>query len=206
MLFMKKGCLFCKKPIEDSKKYCNQKCMALGFKKKKAIIKCVQCGKEKETFPCFKHRRFCSKQCSYDFNKGKKRPEHSEKMKGRISPFRGKKLSESHREKLRGENSPRWRGGITHLYHKIRRLPEYDLWRKVVFARDSFCCIWCFEKDKRIEADHIKPFSAIIILNNIKTVDDAIKCSELWDPNNGRTLCRDCHKLTDSYGKNYTKN
>ena len=35
---------------------------------------------------------------------------------------------------------------------------------------------------------------------HIKSVDDARKCDELWDTNNGRTLCRDCHRKTDTYG------
>jgi 5-methylcytosine-specific restriction endonuclease McrA len=119
---------------------------------------------------------------------------------------KGKKLTESHRQKLRGENSPRWKGGITPLYHKIRRLPEYSEWRKKVYSRDNYSCIWCFSKTERLEADHIKPFAIIIALNKISTVDKALKCKELWNEKNGRTLCKKCHKMTSSYGKTITSN
>lgn len=34
----------------------------------------------------------------------------------------------------------------------------------------------------------------------IKTFKKAFTCDELWDVNNGITLCRDCHKTTDNYG------
>lgn len=29
---------------------------------------------------------------------------------------------------------------------------------------------------------------------NLKTIYDAFKCKELWDTNNGITLCETCHK------------
>jgi hypothetical protein len=47
-------------------------------------------------------------------------------------------------------------------------------------------------------------FSEILKEYNVKTLDDAHKCKELWDINNGRTLCINCHKLTDTYLKNKT--
>ena len=28
----------------------------------------------------------------------------------------------------------------------------------------------------------------------IESVEEAINCNELWNLNNGRTLCNDCHK------------
>jgi len=38
------------------------------------------------------------------------------------------------------------------------------------------------------------------------SVEEAKDCSELWDTDNGRTLCHPCHKLTDTYGwKLYNK-
>ena len=33
----------------------------------------------------------------------------------------------------------------------------------------------------------------------IKTFEQALNCAELWDINNGRTLCKECHKKTDNY-------
>ena len=42
--------------------------------------------------------------------------------------------------------------------------------------------------------------------NNIKTLEEAIRCPELWDINNGRTLCNTCHNKTKRYLKERTKN
>jgi len=60
-----------------------------------------------------------------------------------------------------------------------------------------------------LEADHIKPRCVIVnefLQNNpsLKTIeekfDSLLNYEELWDINNGRTLCKNCHKLTDTYG------
>ena len=56
------------------------------------------------------------------------------------------------------------------------------------------------------DADHIYPFSKILDDYNITSIEEAISCEKLWDIENGRTLCRDCHKQTDTYGVNFIKN
>ena len=102
----------------------------------------------------------------------------------------GKRYSEEtkakHRVSFTGENNPRWKGGITPINKKIRNSLEYKLWRKAVFERDNYTCVWC--KDKRggnLNADHIKSFALFPELR--LSID------------NGRTLCLECHKKTDSY-------
>lgn len=53
----------------------------------------------------------------------------------------------------------------------------------------------------------IKSLKEIIKNNKLKNSADAIKCKELWDINNGITLCKECHKLTDNYaGKSHKQN
>lgn len=47
--------------------------------------------------------------------------------------------------------------------------------------------------------------ATIIRENNIMTLTDAVKCEELWNINNGITLCKECHKKTDSYLNNKLK-
>ncbi|MCA9313340.1 HNH endonuclease [Candidatus Saccharibacteria bacterium] len=86
-----------------------------------------------------------------------------------------------------GENHYNWKGGITPANVKIRTSAEYNEWRRSVFARDNFLCVLGGEPHgNKLEADHIKPFS---------------KYPELrFDINNGRTLCKDCHKQTETYG------
>ena len=109
-----------------------------------------------------------------------------------------------------GEKHPNWRGGVTKLYHTIRNLPEYKKWRKAVFDRDGYACQFCGDKNSKgnkvyIQADHINPFSVILLENNISTAGEAIKCDELWNVSNGQTLCKKCHKQTDTYGKSVYK-
>jgi len=60
-------------------------------------------------------------------------------------------------------------------------------WRKVVYKRDNWTCQRCFKKGGKIEAHHIKRFSEYPELR--------------VDINNGITLCHNCHRLTDTYGK-----
>ena len=108
---------------------------------------------------------------------------------------KGIKLSEAHKLKIslsnRGDKGSNWKGGISPLNKVIRRSLEYRLWREAVFKRDNYTCVWCGArngKGKYIELhpDHIKPFS---LFPELRFAID-----------NGRTLCIDCHKTTDTYG------
>jgi len=88
----------------------------------------------------------------------------------------------------------------------IHSLAEYKQWKVKVFTRDNYTCQSCnndnaTSKGIKLEAHHIKPLKDIIEDNNIKTVEDALKCKELWSLNNGATLCKKCHKLTKSFSK-----
>ncbi len=112
--------------------------------------------------------------------------------------LKGKKLSLQHKKNIgksiRGEKNPQWRGGITPLIRQIRNCFEYRQWRSDVFTRDDFTCQKCFARGYKINAHHVKRFSIIMKENKIKTFHQALLCEELWNINNGRTLCDDCHK------------
>ncbi len=130
------------------------------------------------------------------WNKGKKTGiKHSKQFKkGQIPWNKGQKFSEETRKKMSlsrigkyaREKHPNWKGGITPINKVIRRSQEYFLWRTAVFERDNYTCIWCGFKGY-VEADHIKPFAYFPELR--------------FAIDNGRTLCRDCHKKT--FKENY---
>ena len=107
-------------------------------------------------------------------------------------------MSETH--KKIGTNPPHpkgkechfWKGGITLINKIIRSSKEYKLWRKATFERDNYTCLWCGAKNGNgktitLNADHIKPFS---LFTELRFAID-----------NGRTLCKDCHRKTDTYGR-----
>lgn len=136
----------------------------------------------------------------------KKRMSDSAKVRTRtpLSEEHRKKISQTHtgmrftpeqRTRLSGKNHPNWQGGITPLNRKIRTSFEYKEWRKEVVERDSYTCVWCnlkqgwYKEEKKrvvVHADHIKPFCDYPELR--------------FDLNNGRTLCAECHRTTETYG------
>lgn len=101
-------------------------------------------------------------------------------------------LSKKGKPHLKGEKNPMWKGGVSPEHHRIRQSTEYKLWRAAVFERDKWTCVWCFKRGVKIQADHIKPFA---LFPELRFAID-----------NGRTLCIECHKKTDSWGVNIKSN
>lgn len=84
-----------------------------------------------------------------------------------------------------GEKHWNWKGGLSPERKIIMGRQEYKLWRKTVFERDNYTCIWCGKRGVELNADHIKPFA---LYPELRFVID-----------NGRTLCVPCHATTDTY-------
>lgn len=127
---------------------------------------------------------------SVPWNKGKKGVQKSTRkgIKGLVNAGsfkKGHKHSPETIEKIRYSVGIK-KGFITPIHRKIRVSAEYKLWRKAVFERDRFTCIWCYKKGGNIHADHIKPFAQYPELH--------------FAIDNGRTLCVDCHLKTETYG------
>ncbi len=176
----------------------------------KRICKC--CKKEFQALVDNIKRGFgnyCSKTCSnkankLGFKKGHKLSEEAKKKisirmkEKRIKPPSnlGKKFPNRKKPSKitwRGENHGNWKGGITPLEVLIRSSFKNRQWRSDIFTRDNFTCQDCGRKE-RLETHHIKPLFEIIKDYNIKTLEDADVCEELWNLNNGTTLCISCHK------------
>lgn len=71
--------------------------------------------------------------------------------------------------------------------HEAMGRIDYILWRTAVFTRDNYQCVLGGKSHgTKIEADHIKPWALYPELR--------------YAIDNGRTLCKDCHKQTGTYG------
>jgi 5-methylcytosine-specific restriction endonuclease McrA len=88
----------------------------------------------------------------------------------------------------------------THLLKmKIRNTTKYLKWRLSILRRDNFTCRICHasvkeNKSLRLEVHHPKSFDDICKENNVYTVEQALECKELWNVNNGVSICYRCHK------------
>lgn len=100
---------------------------------------------------------------------------------------------ENYGKKIRGENHPNWGGGRDSFKRRIRFSFKYRQWRSDVFTRDEFICQECGHRGGKLNAHHIEQVCLILELNDIKTYEQAMVCSELWNINNGITLCEKCH-------------
>ena len=126
------------------------------------------------------------------FAQKKLHSEDNHSHKGKNNCMYGKKHSEETKklisERLRGRvgnKSSNWQGGLTLKNKIIRNSEEYKLWRDAVFVRDKYTCVWCGKIGGKLNVDHIKPFA---LFPELRFAID-----------NGRTLCEDCHKTTDTY-------
>src|SRR5215212_2347616 len=82
---------------------------------------------------------------------------------------------------------------------KIRNTTKYLNWRLSILKRDNFTCKICHttvknKKSLRLEVHHPKSFDDICTENNVSTIEQALECKELWNVNNGISICYRCHK------------
>ena len=137
--------------------------------------------------------------------KGKHLPEETRKKIGLAN--KGHKHTEEAKRNIslhiRGEQHYNWKGGLSILVKEIRRGLFYREWRMSVYRRDFFQCTQCGSR-KDIHAHHLTSFTFLIYKYGIKSIEEAENCAELWDINNGRTLCKKCHEKTDGYMKSLT--
>jgi len=151
------------------------------------MIKFCHCCKRE--FKGRKERKHCSKQCWKSCSTWKENIGKGNKGKLKNREDFKKKMSEV----TRGEKNPRWIPDRTKLKTKRAGIEKFliEQWRKNVFARDDWTCQHCKKRGGKLNADHIKPvylFPELIV-----------------DLSNGRTLCIECHKKTDTYSSKVFK-
>lgn len=110
-----------------------------------------------------------------------------------------KKMVKNRIGKCRGKDNPSWKGGTTPLLNKIKRLTEYKQWQKSVYERDNFTCRKCRQRGGNKTSHHLKAFSYLVALYEIKNVKEARECVGLWEVENGVTLCIPCHRETPNF-------
>lgn len=186
-----------------------------AFRDRKIQAVCVVCSKNFSYYRGSKNGNVCSRKCYF------RQPEVLEMFRLRGLSFRGKKASIESRRKMslagKGrKQSKEWvekrtavrlknlekRGRKVTGLLAIRACPEYKNWRLTIFKRDNFKCTFCkiglkAGYENRLEVDHIIPLSLLYE----ELIIGAISKNALFDLENGRTLCRACHKKTDSFGR-----
>ena len=133
----------------------------------------------------------------------KSRQTLKEYYKNHISPLKGKpnsKMKGNQYWKLRhnpkGKEHWNWQGGITQIRKQFWDSIKYRKWRKEIFERDNYTCQMCGIKNIFLEVHHKEERNKSWKKYNIKTLEEALNCKELWNKDNGITLCRKCHNLT----------
>lgn len=147
------------------------------------------------------------------------------KRKG-ISPpsNKGKKFTKEHVQKI--IDAKRANGSLYHTkettkkiqasrkiyYDKIGRTSKtrdivesterYREWRLLVLSRDKYKCVEC-SSTNNLQVNHKIPLDHFIRLAE-NSIERLFEFSNLFDIDNGETLCFDCHKNTDTYGRQNT--
>ena len=156
---------------------------------------CKECGKRFKSYPSrVGIKKYCSNHCrglntpnlfkkSNDINIGRK---FSMETKKKISLSQiGKRKPNGSKAKM-GSKNPNWKGGISPINKRIRRSAKFFQWRKKVFERDNYTCQECGKRGNELHPDHIKQFAYYPELR--------------FELSNGRTLCKECHLKTKTFG------
>lgn len=101
---------------------------------------------------------------------------------GYVYVKRGQGCEGCFKEKISGENSHLWKGGITSENLLFRSSSKYKDWRTKVFIRDNYTCQCCGNSiSNKLQVHHIDNFSD----HEEKRIDIE----------NGITLCEYCHDI-----------
>lgn len=194
-------------------KYCSMECYQIAHSAHETHI-CPTCGKPfvVQLYIVREGRgKYCSKSC-YDIAQtgsgnpmyGKPQSEewamkHGAGIRGEKHYNYGKHLPLDVRIKIgannKRENNHNWKGGFTPLKTQIRNCFKMMEWRREVFKRDDYTCQVSGQYGGSLHAHHIVKLSILLAAYNIKTLEEAENCKELWDINNGLTVSKIVHQM-----------
>jgi hypothetical protein len=156
---------------------------------------CETCGdmfyrKHRVTYAQWANARFCSHGCNKDA--GKRKTESANPVYKSCEHCSAEFTVRQYRKDTARFCSPACKklaqdSGISTENEKLRRGTRYKAWRSAVFKRDDHTCQECGVRGGTLNADHIKPF--------------AVFPEGRFEVSNGRTLCRDCHLQTPTFGR-----
>lgn len=157
--------------------------------------------------------KFCSRKCIRNKTQFKKGHEltpignrYWDNQKTRKSWWKkGEKPPYSHFKKgMIPWNKGKDFGSTEYIAKRISWLNIYRKWKKEIKERD-IQCINCGSRE-RLNIDHYPISLAELIRKyNVKKPQEAKQYKEFWETNNGRVLCEVCHKLTETYGRNFVQ-
>jgi hypothetical protein len=149
------------------------------------------------------------KKNSWGLHSNKAKEKIAKRMNGENNPMYGKLGTLNPMWGLKGREHPAWvepEKRKTPLYNQIRTCKKGLAWRENVYYRDKYVCQICGDnRGGNLNADHIKPLAVIVYENDITTLQQAQNCNELWNIDNGITLCVPCHKNTPTFAKKLNK-
>lgn len=143
---------------------------------------CLECGSfiKHKIRRDIERKKFCNHSCRGKYAGKRLSKEHLDMMKEKCN------TPEVNLKKARkGKDNGRYIEDRSLVKSKRPQFENRE-WKLKVFERDNYTCQICNQRGGKLQADHIKPYSLYP------------DCR--WDLDNGRTLCIECHKKTDTYG------
>lgn len=150
---------------------------------------------------CFKKGEHRSK--STEFKKGKRNSEKTEF--GNKPPWnkglKGNEYKNHYKKGFGGlikKGSEPWNKGKYKPNKELRLILrdcyKMHAWRNVCFERDNWTCKNCGSYGGKLVVHHIIHFETLFVHYNIQSIYDGLFCNQLWDEDNGISLCKECHK------------
>jgi hypothetical protein len=174
-------CEVCGKSVYDwadsGRRFCGRACMGKSVTIPPVERVCEKCG-----------ITFLARKSQVDSGKSRFCSNHCKALSHDNANLLGISFTYEHRKKIgdsaRGEKNWNWKGGIKSENQAIRCRMDYKDWRKGVFQFDDFTCVRCGKRGGYLHAHHIDGFAS--------------NPEFRFDPDNGATLCEDCHFLVHS--------